>query len=314
MGDCYMKDRILIILLIISLFLHFQQAWGKGGPQRRKTNSDRNHILLSASTGYTQLIENIPDLAGSGRAGCTFGVGFEQLKEDGIWWSASGEFQYFASGSKYKIQDFDLNIYDTRGIEAMCHFRNFSPLSETQNFIFFNVLGMIGYYNSYNGFYCGIGAKLRLNCFANSSGSMTYTTSATYEKYIDDFMEMDPHFYGDKNVSGASKLAHDIVSGAVHIEVGGDVLANVRQNNKKMQGLKIGLLAEVGIPNLVKGGADPELFTLSENATELKPNSYFNTAGMSGKLALPIYVGVKATWMFCLETKSHKCSCRKYKK
>lgn len=308
-----MKGHIINILLIICMLFLCTEAWGKGGPQRLKTNSDRNHILLSASTGYTQLIENIPDVTGSGRAGCTFGVGFEQLKEDGLWWSASGEFQYFASGSKCRVEDFDLNIYDTRGMEAICHFRNFSPLSETQNFIFFNLLGMVGYY-SLDGFYCGIGAKLRLNCFANSNGKMSYTTSATYKQYIDDFVNMDPHFYGDKSVSGSSKLAHDIISGAVQVELGGDVLANVRNNNKKMQGLKIGFVAEVGIPNLLKGGNDPEMFTLTENATELKPNSYFNTVSMDKKLALPIYVGVKATWMFCLETKSHKCSCRKYKR
>ena len=81
-----------------------------------------------------------------------------------------------------------------------------------------------------------------------------------------------------------------------------------------MQGLKIGFMAEVGIPNLLDGGNAPELFTLSENAVKLNPNSYYNTINMNGKLALPIYVGVKATWMFCLETKNHKCSCRKYKK
>jgi len=309
-----MNSRFVVILLIISALLPIQQIWGKGGPQRRKTNSDRNHILLSASTGYSQLIENIPDLTGSGRAGCTFGVGFEQLKEDGLWWSTSSEFQYFASGSKCTIQDFDLNIYDTRGMKAMCHYRNFSPLTETQNFIFVNLLGMVGYYNSTNGFYCGVGAKLRFNCFANSTGSMSYTTSATYDQYIDDFANIDPHFYGDKHVSGASTLAQNIISGAVQIEVGGDVLANVRQNNKKMQGLKIGFVAEVGIPNLLKGGNDQELFTVTQNATELKPNSYFNTVSMGDKLALPIYAGIKATWMFCLETKNHKCSCRKYKK
>lgn len=296
------------------MLLPAQQVWGKGGPQKRKTSSDRNHILVSASAGYSQLIEGMSDLAGSGRAGCTFGVGFEQLKEDGLWWSASGEFQYFAAGSKCDIMDFDLNIYDTRGLEAMCHFRDFSPLSETQNMIFCNFLGMVGYYNMFNGFYCGIGAKLRLNCFANSIGSMSYTTSATYEQYIDDFANIDPHFYGKKHVSGTSELAKNILSGAIQIEVGGDVLANVRQKNKKMQGLKIGFVAEVGIPNLLKGGADSELFTVTDNATELKPNSYYNTVNMDGKLALPIYVGVKATWMFCLETKSHKCSCRKYKK
>lgn len=309
-----MKGNITAILLLFSILLPIQQVWGKGGPQRRKTNSDRNHILLSASTGYSQLIEDIPTLAGSGRAGCTFGVGFEQLKEDGLWWSASGEFQYFASGSKCDIRDFDLNIYDTRGLEAMCHFRNFTPLAETQNLIFCNLLGMVGFFNSTNGFYCGIGAKLRLNCFANSNGSMSYTTSATYEKYIDDFANIDPHFYGDKQVSGTSRLAHDILSGAIQIEVGGDVLANVRQNNKKMQGLKIGFVAEVGIPNLLKGGADQELFSVTSNATELKPNSFYNTTNMNGRLALPVYAGVKATWMFCLETKHHKCSCRKYKK
>lgn len=309
-----MRSRIVVILLIMCVLFPLHDVWGKGGPQRRKTSSDRNHILLSASTGYSMLLENYPDLKGEGRAGCTFGLGFEQLKEDGLWWSASGEFQYFASGSQCKVEDFDLDIYDTRGTEAMCHFRNFSPLAETQNMIFCNVLGMIGYYNLYNGFYCGIGAKLRLNCFANSVGKMSYTTSATYEKYIDDFMAMDPHFYGDKEVKGVSTLARNIISGAVQIEVGGDVLANVRKNNKKMQGLKIAAVAEVGIPNLLKGGNDPELFTVSANATELKPNSYYNTVSTDGKLQLPIYVGVKATWMFCLETKSHKCSCRKYKK
>lgn len=309
-----MRSRFIIISLIICILCPIQHSWGKGGPQRRKTSSDRNHILLSASTGYSMLIEDLPNLIGSGRAGCTFGLGFEQLKEDGLWWSASGEFQYFSSGSKCRIEDFDLNIYDTRGSEAMCHFRNFGPMTETQNFIFFNVLGMVGYYNAYNGFYCGIGAKLRLNCFANSVGRMSYTTSATYERYIDDFYDIDPHFYGDKEVTGTSGIAKNILSGAVQIEVGGDVLAYVRKNNKKMQGLKIGAVAEVGIPNLLKGGNDAELFSLTKNATELKPNSYYNTVSMDGKIALPIYVGVKATWMFCLETKHHKCSCRKYKK
>lgn len=309
-----MKNHLVVILLTTSMLFLCQQIWSKGGPQRLKTNSDRNHILLSASTGYSMLIEDIPSLSGSGRAGCTFGVGFEQLKEDGFWWSASGEFQYFASGSQCTVKDFDLKIYDTRGTEAMCHFRNFSPLSETQNFIFFNTLGMVGYYNSITGFYCGFGAKLRINCFANSNGSMSYTTSATYEKYIDDFENIDPHFYSDHHVSNATPLSHPIISGAAQIEVGGDVLTNVRKNNKKMQGLKIGFMAEVGIPNLLDGGNAPELFTLSENAVKLNPNSYYNTINMNGKLALPIYVGVKATWMFCLETKNHKCSCRKYKK
>ena len=309
-----MKGRIIFMLLTISMLSLCQQTWSKGGPQRRKTNSDRNHILLSASTGYSMLIEDLPMLSGSGRAGCTFGLGFEQLKEDGLWWSASGEFQYFASGSQCKVEDFDLKIYDTRGAEAMGHYRNFSPLAETQNFIFFNALGMVGYYNATNGFYCGLGAKLRLNCFANSTGSLSYTISATYERYIDDFENIDPHFYGDQHVKGTVPLAHPIISGAMQIEVGGDVLANVRKNSKKMQGLKIGFVAEVGIPNLLSGGKDAELFTVTDDASKLKPNSYYNTTGMDGKFALPVYAGVKATWMFCLETKSHKCSCRKYKK
>ena len=295
------------------MLLPMQEVIAKGGPQRRKTNSDRNHITVSASAGYSQLFENRPDLIGSGRAGCTFGAGFEQLKEDGLWWSASAEFQYFASGSKCTVEDFDLDIYDTQGMQALCHFRNFSPLAETQNFIFCNFLGMVGFYST-NGFYCGIGAKLRLNCSATSNGSMTYTTSATYDRYIDDFENIDPHFYGDKSVSGKSTLAHDIISGAIQVEVGGDALAYVRQNSRKMQGLKIAAVAEVGVPNLLQGGTDPELFTLTENATELKPNAYYNTVSMSGFMALPVYVGIKATWMFCLETKSHKCSCRKYKK
>ncbi len=69
---------------MVCVLFPLHKVWGKGGPQRRKTSSDRNHILLSASTGYSMLVENYPDLKGEGRAGCTFGRGFEEMQEDGL--------------------------------------------------------------------------------------------------------------------------------------------------------------------------------------------------------------------------------------
>lgn len=215
----------------------------------------------------------------------------------------SAELQYFSATSTFNISGTDKLIYDTQGKQALMHY-DFDQSLDKQSFLFVNLPVVLGYY--YRGLYLGAGAKIGYCIHAKESTTLLYSTSATYQQYIDDFASMSDHFYTTYSSSVTENLNSKYKLSAI-AEIGYDILTYSREiNHTNRSGLKISVVAEYGLNNLINTNAGLPLYSFNEkNAAELFIHPFYNTNSAQSYRIHPLYVGMRISWIFNIETR--KC-------
>lgn len=311
-----MKQRIQILLITL-LYCCFVSA------ERHYTSkyyTDNHFLILGGGAGYSMLLGNAPTLTSFGNVGGTFAFGYEyRIKR--FWTNLSVELQYLSATSTFSISGTDKFIYDTQGKQALMHY-DFDQSLDKQEFLFVNLPVVIGYY--YRGLYLGAGAKIGYSIRAKETTALQYTTSATYQQYIDDFASMSDHFLTTYSSSVTENINSKYKLSAI-AEIGYDVLTFSRKmNNSNRSGLKITVMVEYGLNNLINTNAELPLYSFNErNAAELFIHPFYNTDASQSYHIHPLYAEMRISWIFNIWTRkctwcnlndNHQNSPKKYKK
>lgn len=252
-----MMTQRIQILLIVLVFCCSVAA------EHYYTNTyytDNHFFTLGGSAGYSTLFENVPELKTLGSLAGTINFGYE-YRIKGFYMTFSAELQYFSATSTFNISGTDKLIYDTQGKQALMHY-DFDQSLDKQSFLFVNLPVVLGYY--YRGLYLGAGAKIGYCIHAKESTTLLYSTSATYQQYIDDFASMSDHFYTTYSSSVTENLNSKYKLSAI-AEIGYDILTYSREiNHTNRSGLKISVVAEYGLNNLINTNAGLPLYSFNE--------------------------------------------------
>lgn len=296
-----MKGKIFLIT-VIALLCSTTAADARY--RSRSYFNNAHYYVVGGGLGYSSLFENNPELATLGNVGGALSFGYE-LRLNNFWMNINAEIQFLSASSTFKISGADKMIYDTQGKEAMMHY-DFEHSLDKQNFTFANLPVMVGY--KYEGFYIGVGAKIGYCLFAQEATHLTYHTSASYEEYIDDFDNMQPHYYSTYKSAAREDLVRTFKA-ALTAEVGYDVLSGGRKD--KHSGLKVGAYIEYGLNNIINTTEEQPLYSISNNnASKVQVHPFYSANASQPFNVRPFYAGVKLSWFFCIHTKNCDCDIR----
>ena len=294
-------ERLLTVALLVVFSL---PIWAEG--MWRQVGSDTYHYFaFSAGGGYYALLENIEEVRTTGGGAGVIGLGYE-LRRRGFSFSAGLDLQY--GGSTMQMSPFEVHrlVWDTQGKEVNYHYA-VNKWSDTQLDLRVGVPVLFGFYT--NGIYGAIGGRFSYSPRVVSVPAMTYVTTGTYVKYISDFANMPDHFYGERTTHGSGEL-HMQPQGSVMAEIGYDILNKERMSNYiYCSVLKIAVFAEYGINNSLRGNiTDEECYTVNEqNPTLLVGEPYYARRKLEGARIVPLFVGVKLTYLLRIRTKNCNC-------
>jgi hypothetical protein len=180
------------------------------------------------------------------------------------------------------------------------------PVLEYTNLMYASVPLMVGYYK--NGFYAGLGVKIGIPVLSRITLSYSYTTSATYSDYIEDFEDMFNHNYGLYQTSNRSSIDAMIKYSGV-AEIGYNLLSKASRGlQDSHHGFRVAAVCEYGFNNVLTPKESSVLYEINpQNASQLTINPYYFANMKKGQFFHPLYVGVKLSWTFCLS--EGKCDC-----
>jgi len=275
----------------------------------RSTSMYRNihYFSVSGSLGYSTLLEDFDELRTAGGMGAAAAFGYE-VRTHGFWLNTGIEMQMLNATSSYGIEGFDRAAYDTQGKQMTYHY-TINSADDRQRLVYAGVPLMAGYYKL--GFYAGVGAKVAWPLMAKEQSAVSYTTTATYSQYVEDFGDMGNHYLTDYRTSTTEDLEKRLKISVIG-EIGYDVMAWARQSIRtEHHGLKIGAYVEYGVSNLLGTGEDRPLYTIDQsNASQVSFTPYYNARSANGHRVVPLYAGVRVSWIFCVRTKHCDCNVR----
>ena len=300
------KGVSILVLLVFSLAnvicLHGQE----------KTSS---YLYFGATGGYSTLLGKVKEMSVPGFLEGGLHLGYE-LRHNHFLFRFGAEGEYYGSSTKTEIKIDDLPIEDTRSGQALLHYNMLSPLTEQQNFLNAGASLMMGYSANEErdelpsgGFYALLGVKVLMMCYESSTAKLKYETTASYERYIDDYEDMPNHYYTTKEATAKPKFGF---WGSLFITADIGWEFNVNDYDK----LKVGLFADGGLLNIMDGLSRANCHPDDPDVTQLVIDSYYRSDAMEGVYVVPLMIGVKVTYSLNLDVfGKESCNClpRKYK-
>lgn len=278
--------RFLFFILVVLLNLEFCQS---------KTNNEYNSFLgFYIGGGYPFVYDNYVETSNmgvfTGNIGLNYGFTLNNL-----WFELGLEYQHQASVANYNVSGTDITMLDTQGKEMLFHY-NFNRAIDKQNFNIVSLPFILGYYNS--GFFIGAGPKIGFCINIVETSNLYYTTSATYNQYIEDFVNMPNHYYATyEEISKKNLLPNLRVS--IIAETGYDVLVNLNKEN--YNSLKISVFAECSFVNLKSDNTSLSLYDIDkENPSKIKLLPFYFVKATNSNRVTPFYsvnIGVKLSWL-----------------
>lgn len=305
-----MKKKLRVIsVLIIAVTLFGQAAplsaatrykqWNNHGPQ---VNS---FITAGGTMGYSTLLETYDDLTTTGALGGALGVGYE-LRVNKFLFATGLEAQFVTANSSFELPNLTQKIIDTQGKLATMNYA-FDPVNETHRLMYMSIPVMIGAYHK--GFYFGVGAKVGLAVNPVTRLTGTYETSGTYGEYVDDFSGMNNSGYHAYPYAKEYKNTDVAIRTSAVLEIGYDVLSPMRRkDNTQRNGLRIAVVGEYGLNNLVTTQEPAKSIMINKNnANDVTVLPYYQTHAISGHHVNSLYAGIKLTWIY--DFSKQPCDC-----
>ena len=297
------RFQCLMLILLLNTFLLFSKA------------GFTSMFGLYVAGGYPFVFDDFVETENLGEFSSDLGLSYG-FRLNSFWFECGVGYQYLASNAEYAVSGTDVLMYDTQGKEMLMHYE-FNRAVDWQNFSFVNIPIIFGYY--YNGFYLGGGPKLGFGVNLVEISDLYYTTSATYNQYIEDFVGMPNHYYTTSKESCREKLNFNISLGAI-FEIGYDFFELINSGHTTYSSLKLSVFAEYMFLNL---GSDNDnksllLYDIDEsNPSKIKllPFYYIKASG-EGRVTPfhSVIVGAKLSWMINLPHKQCKNCPRVWKK
>lgn len=267
-----------------------------------------HYLTVSLGAGYSNLSTKLDNATIQGGPGAVFGIGYEYCYRS-FWLSLGVEGQYISSMMNPGLDTLHVPMKDTEGDDFTMNYR-FDRWQDNTQAVYLNVPFMLGV-NS-GAFYAGIGAKVGLNVYATGKSTIEYNTSGTYDQFIEDFVDMNNHWYGDfvSEPTGGRPTKLTLKPNiALIAELGGEIFSTEGGKGILPMRMKIGAYGEYGLTNINNSAANADAYTFGNpNPAILNTPAYLTTSDLTKKSVNPFYVGVKLTLMFELPV-PQKCNC-----
>lgn len=294
-----MKKWLVHIVLLLCVCTAQAEVW------KQFNVLTKHYLSLTGEVGYYSLLENLPDVRTRGGASGALGLGYE-MRYNKFWFGIGLDLQYGSSSMTTAGFGIDRAVYDTQGKLVQFHY-DIKDYTDTQNDLRVGVPILFGFYT--NGIYGGAGLRFSFAPYTFSAPSVTYYTRGSYEKYIDDFEDMPNHFYTEYTTKGRSELKIR-PQASVIAELGYDILNKERMSAYALCSvLKVALYAEYGLNSCMNGTKDEsEVYSIDpSNPTQLIPSSYYANKDLRKSRIVPLFVGIKITFMLRIKTAECRC-------
>lgn len=289
-----MNVRLLAMTAVFCLLLSVQ-------PLAAQFTSD--YVYGGASFGYSTLVGKTDEMSVPGLINGGLHVGWEVRRRHFIYRPLLLDFQLFSSRSNTVITIQDQYIKDTRLADAVMHYKMRSPLKETQRFFIPSIGFMFGYSGNnyshsqrYGAFYFLAGVKLSFKLDIGTSVDLKYATTASYERYIDDYEDMPNHMYTYRESKATEKYGFK-VCGMFSGELGWEF--NMDHYDK----FKVGAFLDLGLTNIMYGTEEASCAPKTDQAERIVVHSYYVSPEMNGQYVVPVMTGVKITYLFNVNIK-----------
>ncbi len=293
-------NRVVVLFFVLMVAL-------PGAAAGLRKHPEFHYLTLSLGAGGSETLTDYDNMKSKFGFGGLFGFGYEYHFR-AFWLSLGVEGQLFQSGFLPAMNDtMHYSMYDTEG-EKMTYHYAINKRGDMHRAVYLNVPVMIGF--NVKGFYLGAGAKAGLSLYGRAKSDVDYTTSATYDRFIDDFINMPNHYYTNYSNSGVHKMKFEPMVSVIG-EVGYEVVSfsTGKEDDSNPIIFRIGAYAEYGLFNMVKSSGSGPLFEIDQtDPSQVTLYPYFTTVSTEGHKSIPLSVGVKATFMFQLPL-PQKCHC-----
>ncbi len=273
--------------------------------------SDSHYFTLSVTGGYSSFLHAIPKSSPCGFVGGGFGLGYEYRKKS-FYMSIGLDAMSLNSVTKVNNYESSVEAFDTEN-ELVTYNYRFNEWKDNQYSAYVNMPLIFGY-NSKT-LYVGAGIKFGMPIWGSTKTYAQYSTAGVYEQYIGEFENIPNHFYSDYESTAAPE---DLVLGpnfAAIFEIGGNVWT--RKPKKRGDGqivIKLGAYVEYGCMNILKKTPYRDDFVIDPaNVSQITMTPLFNSTASLNQSLTPLYVGIKATFLFEVK-KQKRCSCLQTKK
>lgn len=270
-------------------------------PAHQSVRAQRNtadYLFWGSTVGYSRLLGSTPNMNVDGLVTGGLHIGWEVRKLHFLYRPIFLDLQYFSSRCNTSYPIPDAPIRDARLGEAIMHYDMLSPLTETERFFIPSVGFMLGYSGNNNtkskpqgAFYLLGGLKVSAKFDVSNNVTLKYRTTATYERYIDDYEDMPNHHYDE--MASSSKEKFGLKIGVIaSLEMGWEL------NLNRFDKLKIGGFADCGLTPIMYGNEKASTLPDNNDATKVLVHSYYKSPEMNGKYVVPLMVGLKITYSF----------------
>ena len=283
---------------------------GSAQTKRQIKDSKKNFISLNVSGGYASLLNEEPTLKNAGLAGASFGVGYRYYYNHLIFGvGLDGKYDL------YRVAPVDdrmrFSMMDSEG-DPFTMNAIISDRKDVMHAVDLEVPLQIG--GEWGHWYGMVGAKLAFNLYGVARTTANVTTTASYDRFADDFHDMPNHYlYNGQDVLssqqsvsfnpqvyGTLELGYRL--GKLYTGTGADIpKAKIRYY--------IGVFAEIGFLNMHKENAQgaPVVTSVNpEGGMSFGINPVYNTTTYKEAVVRNYMAGVKFTVLFELP-KQLKC-------
>lgn len=325
-----MNKFIRISLLLFAALMLFSTP---NAVAQKRLYPEFHYLSLPISFGYSSFYspkfkDEVSTFKVPGKVGVTLGLGYE-YRYRMFWMSMHLEGQLLTGRLRPGITSIDTLMYDT-DVEYSAPDRlnkytyHISKWHEDQLALYGCFPLMFGI--RMNAFYMGIGAKFGYSFHATSTPTFEYSTTSHYDRYYDDFHDMPNHSltgYEAEYDEASTKFDFNFNVAAI-AEIGYEVYHFEGSKRVLPWILKVGAYAEYGVftayENKSGEPVDHELTyklyidpisqvpTGEYDPSHLVITPYYRAHSTKNVPINPLYVGVKATFLFELPV-PQKCHC-----
>lgn len=172
----------------------------------------RHYLIVWGEGGYTNFLHKFTDVKALGSGGVGFGGGY-QFRKDAFLMVTGLEITSLNTFNKVNALSFDDITFkdsDPFGQQITYHV-DYEKYKERQHAGYVQIPLLFGaqFRTSSIPIYFLVGAKAGVNLFSTYGVHVRVRTTATYERYIDDFVDMPNHYYTTTNMHNGDVTHND---------------------------------------------------------------------------------------------------------
>ena len=297
------KTKWIVLFLLVLLYRVDTMAY-------TRLTADLHHFVsIDGALGYSSLLNDSSLVQPGNGTSAHIGFGYRMLYNNFLF-STGLEMQYLYNAFSMGNAKLDLKMIDTEADPFTLHV-DASDGKDWVHSMSINIPLLIG--SEFKRFYFLAGPKLSLNVWNQTQATSKMVTTATYDRYIEDFENMPHHSLGEYDLMSETERLDWEIDVMAHLEVG------MRLGNfsfetggdipKPKQRFYIALYADYGLLNL--NASSGKAYRLGYEQPSGEPLRVFLTPALMSKELSGVKInqftfGVKATILFELPKKG-KC-------